>query len=228
MMLGDHLEMLAAPTVESLPRRQRGRPSRSQSELLVDRLIEIAAATFIERGYGNTSVAAIIERAGVTKKTFYRHFPTKADVFNAVVRRTVASAADIFTEDLAPLDIEQALYAIGSHMLALWQGRLIEIIRLIYAEAPRFPELGMVIAEMTREGERQVAAVLARVGGPDIDAERAATTFLEMLFMGPQRWLLLRPYAPYPEDRKLTDLRIVVELFAADWRNVFRRGGATR
>lgn len=38
---------------------------------------------FAERGYDNTTVAEIAERAGLTKTTFFRHFPDKREVLSA-------------------------------------------------------------------------------------------------------------------------------------------------
>jgi AcrR family transcriptional regulator len=42
-----------------------------------DRLVVAAVDLFTEQGYDSTTVAQITERAGVTKSTFFRHFPDK-------------------------------------------------------------------------------------------------------------------------------------------------------
>jgi AcrR family transcriptional regulator len=44
------------------------------------RLAEAALALFAERGFENTTVAAIAERAGLTERTFFRHFADKREV----------------------------------------------------------------------------------------------------------------------------------------------------
>ncbi|MCU1390780.1 MAG: transcriptional regulator, TetR family [Ilumatobacteraceae bacterium] len=44
------------------------------------RLEEAAMALYAERGYENTTVAAIAERAGLTERTFFRHFADKREV----------------------------------------------------------------------------------------------------------------------------------------------------
>jgi AcrR family transcriptional regulator len=44
------------------------------------RLEEAALALFSELGFDNTTVAAIAERAGVTERTFFRHFADKREV----------------------------------------------------------------------------------------------------------------------------------------------------
>jgi AcrR family transcriptional regulator len=44
------------------------------------RLQEAAVALYAERGYEETTVAEIAERAGLTKRTFFRYFPDKREV----------------------------------------------------------------------------------------------------------------------------------------------------
>lgn len=48
-----------------------------------ERLVAAALDLFNERGYDQTTVAEIAERAGLTKSTFFRHFPDKRDVLAA-------------------------------------------------------------------------------------------------------------------------------------------------
>jgi AcrR family transcriptional regulator len=48
-----------------------------------ERLVVAAVDLFTEQGYDATTVAQIAERAGVTKSTFFRHFPDKRDVLVA-------------------------------------------------------------------------------------------------------------------------------------------------
>lgn len=47
------------------------------------RLVRAALDLFTEQGYDNTTVVQIAERAGVTKSTFFRHFPDKREVLVA-------------------------------------------------------------------------------------------------------------------------------------------------
>jgi AcrR family transcriptional regulator len=52
---------------------------RSQRE----RLLEAMAAAVAEKGYARAAVADVIEHAGVSRKTFYEHFPNKEACFLA-------------------------------------------------------------------------------------------------------------------------------------------------
>jgi AcrR family transcriptional regulator len=80
------------------------------------RLHEAALALYGERGFENTTVAEIAERAGLTERTFFRHFADKREVlfagagdFEERLVTTVAAAPD----SLAPLD------ALGAGLEAL-------------------------------------------------------------------------------------------------------------
>jgi AcrR family transcriptional regulator len=55
----------------------RDRAGSSERELLVEAAIELAA----ERGYGETSIDLILDRAGVDRPAFDRHFRSKYDCF---------------------------------------------------------------------------------------------------------------------------------------------------
>jgi AcrR family transcriptional regulator len=48
-----------------------------------ERLVLAAVDLFSEQGYDETTVAQITERAGVTKSTFFRHFPDKRELLVA-------------------------------------------------------------------------------------------------------------------------------------------------
>ena len=48
-----------------------------------ERLVRAALDLFAEQGYDTTTVVQIAERAGLTKSTFFRHFPDKREVLAA-------------------------------------------------------------------------------------------------------------------------------------------------
>ena len=48
-----------------------------------ERLVRAALDLFAEQGYDDTTIVQIAERAGLTKSTFFRHFPDKREVLAA-------------------------------------------------------------------------------------------------------------------------------------------------
>ncbi|MEX2238988.1 MAG: TetR/AcrR family transcriptional regulator [Dehalococcoidia bacterium] len=55
-----------------------------QSESTRRELLEVARGLFTERGYADTPLEEIVQRAGVTRGALYHHFKDKEDLFRAV------------------------------------------------------------------------------------------------------------------------------------------------
>ncbi|MCS7178730.1 MAG: TetR/AcrR family transcriptional regulator [Anaerolineae bacterium] len=60
---------------------------RSKAEETRERILAAAEECFARQGYEATGVAAICQRAGVSKGAFFHHFPTKQAVFLALLER---------------------------------------------------------------------------------------------------------------------------------------------
>jgi len=82
-----------------------------------DRLRQAAIELYGERGFDNTTVAEIAKRAGLTERTFFRHFADKREVLfsgsEVLEERLVRTVVDA-PASLAPLDaVALGLEAIG-------------------------------------------------------------------------------------------------------------------
>jgi len=72
-----------------------------------ERLVLAAVDLFSEQGYDETTVTQIAERAGVTKSTFFRHFPDKRELLVAgqeTLSRLLASGIADAPAGSTPLD----------------------------------------------------------------------------------------------------------------------------
>src|SRR3954452_6143468 len=72
------------------------------------RLEMAALELYIERGYDQTTVAAIAERAGLTERTFFRHFADKREVLfggGTVIEDLLVAAVDGAAADAAAYDV---------------------------------------------------------------------------------------------------------------------------
>src|SRR4051794_66180 len=77
------------------------------------RLAVAALELYAERGYEQTTVADIAERAGVTERTFFRHFADKREVLfdgSATLQETVVKAIAAAPEDAAPIEAVGAAF----------------------------------------------------------------------------------------------------------------------
>jgi TetR/AcrR family transcriptional repressor of nem operon len=63
--------------------------SREQAALNRDRIVEVAARLFRERGYDGIGVADLMKSAGLTHGGFYGHFASKEDLFTQACARGV-------------------------------------------------------------------------------------------------------------------------------------------
>src|SRR3954468_22403882 len=71
------------------------------------RLREAAMALYAERGYQRTTVAEIADRAGVTARTFFRHFADKREVLFAgseELERRMVEAVLAAPESAGPME----------------------------------------------------------------------------------------------------------------------------
>lgn len=80
-----------------------------------NRLEQAAIALYLERGFEQTTVAEIAERAGITERTFFRHFADKPEVlfggttiFQELIVSTVSSAMESATPIEAVIEALEA------------------------------------------------------------------------------------------------------------------------
>ena len=78
-----------------------------EKEIARARLQRAALELFSEHGYDRTTAAEIAARAGVTERTFFRHFPDKREVLfdgEAVLRAALAASIADAPDELGPMD----------------------------------------------------------------------------------------------------------------------------
>ncbi|MBN3787195.1 TetR/AcrR family transcriptional regulator [Burkholderia sp. Ac-20353] len=120
-----------------------GRPTLQESELRVQRVLEVATRQFLGAGYRETSLDGIAREAGVAKKTLYSRFGSKAGLF-ATILDTLRRA---WVEELRGLVVEAGrpdtvLETVALHLLEVGtRPEMIEWYRLLLLDAHRVPEL---------------------------------------------------------------------------------------
>jgi TetR/AcrR family transcriptional regulator, mexJK operon transcriptional repressor len=171
-----------------------GRPSRHESALLSDRILDVATALFLDEGFEATSIEAIAKRAGISKRTFYHRFSGKEALFEAVVRRLVERWTPPFDNALleAP-SLAAALHQIAAYMLDVaLTPQALALHRIMIAEGERFPGLARILYDLGQAaGIARIAhdlrqrAAAGEIGA--IDADFAAEQFIMMTVTGPRR-----------------------------------------
>ncbi|AOY94689.1 TetR family transcriptional regulator [Cupriavidus sp. USMAA2-4] len=109
-------------------------------------ILETAAGMFLANGYDGVSVDEIVKACGGSKTNVYSYFGGKDGLFVAVVE----ALCDRFLEKVEQMEPSCNSTAQGLHVLArgflesLLQDSHLAFLRLIIAEARRFPEIGQV------------------------------------------------------------------------------------
>jgi AcrR family transcriptional regulator len=200
-------------------RRRGGRPSRAEAEALSERIVDVAIKLFLSHGYGVTSIEAVAQAAGISKRTFYHRFADKPALFSAAVHRIIDRLRPPANVPLVEgADLREILERLAAMILrAALTPQAIALHRLIVGESGRFPKLAAVVHRQgaTQHAIRLIAGILDR----EVEARRialddpifAAEQFLHMVIAIPQRRIsgFGTPLAPTELEswaRKVVDL----------------------
>lgn len=148
------------PSPQRLPRHRHGLSRADVLDAQTGRLLRATAASVSELGYANTTVAAIIARAGVSRKTFYEVFADKEAAVLAAfagVERMLARVAEASAGHDDPVMMIRRALSVFLDALAAEPA----ITRMLVLEAPG---AGPRIRERRNQALRTMAAaVTARV-----------------------------------------------------------------
>ena len=112
-------------------------------------LLAAAAEIFFEHGYAATSIDAIIERAGGSKRNIYNEFGNKEGLFAALVSTFAEKAlSPLVIEEIEGRDLRETLIVFGHQLMDIYMSpALIGVYRAVVAEASRHPDLGRTFYE---------------------------------------------------------------------------------
>src|SRR5258706_3855522 len=173
-----------------------------------ERLRAAAHRLFLQQGYLATSIDAILAEAGISsKETLYRHYASKEELFIDVLGHLTLSQPG-FSEKLLALptphdllSLRQALTQLSREILSLMrQPEYLALVRIIIAEAPRFPQLGSLFFSTVPQRGLTIIVALLRTAREqqiiaDVDFEVVARALLggllsyaltDLLFAGEQ------------------------------------------
>jgi TetR/AcrR family transcriptional regulator, mexJK operon transcriptional repressor len=176
-------------------------------------ILDAATRLFLENGFAGTSMDEIAAQAGASKQTLYKHFSDKEGLFSAIVMATVNDASDEVAAALQQLadsgDLEADLRGLARRQLELvMQPRILQLRRLVIAEAGRFPALGRSFYERgpgrTIAGLAATFATLATAGKLRLqDPELAAAQFNWLVMSIPLNHAMLLGDDVRPSDAEL-------------------------
>jgi AcrR family transcriptional regulator len=153
-----------------------------------NRLHEAAVELYLERGFEQTMVVDIAARAGVTARTFFRHYADKREVFfagSAEIQDKAVAALEAAPDSAPALDavsaaLEAAAETVGSDR------DLVRKRRIVIQATPELQERDLIkLASMSGA----LAGGLRRRGVDGEDARLAAEVGLAVYRVAFDRWL---------------------------------------
>ncbi|SCB48838.1 TetR/AcrR family transcriptional regulator [Rhizobium multihospitium] len=200
--------------------RPRGRPKTVNDDARRAEIVAEARATFYELGYGGTTMDLVAARCRISKQTLYRLFPSKTDLFTAIIAEHRASMLALPRPADENLPFDKALELIFMIDIDEDQERERDaFIHLAVSESQQFPEIATLLHTY---GARQSQQMLAdwlieqqRRGLIEIaDAASGARMLMSMIFDA----MISRPGRPkdWPDrETRLRHVRHCIAIFTA-------------
>jgi AcrR family transcriptional regulator len=162
-------------------RTEAGRRREERARARRDRIVQAAAALFLDRGYASTTVEAVASSAGVGVATVYQAFGTKAAILARALDVTIAgddNAIPVLERDwvtAARSEVDRrrrlALVVTGAADIAVRTAPLKEVMRDAAATEPAIREL--LDDDDARRLATQRSLVELALGASPTDAELA-------------------------------------------------------
>jgi len=151
----------AKPSAGDAPAKRERRKEARPGELL-----DAALDLFVEKGFAATRSEEVAARAGVSKGTLFLYFPTKEELFKAVVRENISGRFKEWNDEFQTF--EGSTPDMVRYCMKVWWERLgatraSGITKLIMSEARNFPELAAFYQqEVIRPGQDLIRRILQR------------------------------------------------------------------
>ncbi len=152
---------LAVPANADDPLRRARRKDARPGELLA-----AALDLFVEKGFAATHVEEVAKRAGVSKGTLFLYFPSKEELFKAVVRENISGRFAEWDEEIKQFQgssQEMLHYCLHSWWERIGATKASGIPKLMMSEAQNFPELASFYQhEVMQPGSALIERILRR------------------------------------------------------------------
>lgn len=127
--------------------------------------VDAAREAFFANGYAGTTMSSIASAVGGSKTTLWSYFPSKEELFAAVVDDIVEHYGEALSVQIPDDgDIVAALRQFGRALMnTIMSDQIIALHRLVMSEATRFPHLAEMFYERgPRRGKARLAEYMQR------------------------------------------------------------------
>jgi AcrR family transcriptional regulator len=169
------------PAVDAGPRQLLSRTERRAS------ILDAAASAFARTGFAATSMEDVATAAGVTRLIVYRHFPSKEDLYRAVLTQVATRLGEEFSRFLSLPD--GARHGFASRSILTVAREHPDGYRLLMVHAAREPQFAELGAEYHQAGFELARSFVRPILSDPTMVEWAARSIVEYLNNGVLEWL---------------------------------------
>jgi AcrR family transcriptional regulator len=145
------------PTIGQRQRRKDARPLE---------LLDAALELFVEKGFAAARAEEVAQRAGVSKGTLYLYYPSKEELFKAVIVRNLTSRIADTAQQVQAWDGEMAPL-LESLLVQWWQETYASpasgVFKILISEMRNFPEIAeYYVQQVIEPGSALIGGIIAR------------------------------------------------------------------
>ncbi|AMO24271.1 TetR/AcrR family transcriptional regulator [Ramlibacter solisilvae] len=182
-------KLIGGRVEETQAKRERRKEARPGE------LLDAALDLFVEKGFAATKSEEVAARAGVSKGTLFLYFPSKEELFKAVVRENISGRFQEWNQEFERFEgssADMVRYCMKVWWERVGMTRASGITKLIISEARNFPDIAAFYQqEVIRPGQDLLRRILQRgvdrgeLHVPDIEyAAYLITASMVFLIMG--------------------------------------------
>ncbi len=151
---------MPAPSAPAISQRQRRKDARPLE------LLDAALELFVEKGFASTRAEEVAQRAGVSKGTLYLYYPSKEELFKAVIVRSLTSRIADTAQQVQAWDGAMAPL-LESLLVQWWQQTYASpaagVFKILVAEMRNFPEIAeYYVQQVIEPGSALIGSIIAR------------------------------------------------------------------
>jgi AcrR family transcriptional regulator len=146
-----------APTISQRQRRKDARPLE---------LLDAALELFVEKGFAAARAEEVAQRAGVSKGTLYLYYPSKEELFKAVIVRNLTSRIADTAQQVQAWNGEMAPL-LESLLVQWWQQTYASpasgVFKILISEMRNFPEIAeYYVQQVIEPGSALIGSIIAK------------------------------------------------------------------
>ncbi|MEH6775977.1 MAG: TetR/AcrR family transcriptional regulator [Cereibacter changlensis] len=161
-------------------------------------ILDAVRSSFAEKGFDGASMQDLAKAGGMSVGNFYRYFPSKAAIIEALIARDLEAVGEDFARVITSPDPMQMLRdVLREHVEVKHCNEDFPLWAEITAIAQRRPEIGAACGRMESEVRRYLLTIFSHATGlPLAETERRFVTHADFVVM------LVSASAVQPPDRR--------------------------